>query len=98
MPEPIKPQATKMTAERAPGWSWFEATSTPRGDPGEAELYRACARCFAGPDGQAVITYLTRSVLERRLPPNATDAELRHLEGQRYAIAGLLAMVERGRV
>jgi hypothetical protein len=87
-----------MAAERAPGWSWFEAAAELSDDPGESELHRACARCFAGSDGQAVITYLTRSVLDRRLPPNATDAELRHLEGQRYAIACLLGMVERGRI
>jgi hypothetical protein len=86
-----------MTAERTIGWSWFEAASAPAGEPPESELCRACARCFAGPDGQAVMTHLTRSVLDRRLPPSASDAELRHLEGQRYAIAGLLAMIERGR-
>jgi hypothetical protein len=44
-----------------------------------------------------VVAHLTRSILDRRLPPNASDAELRHLEGQRFAIAGVLAMIERGR-
>ena len=86
-----------MLPEHATGWSWFEAAAASVGDAAEPELCRACARCFAGPDGHAVIAHLTRSVLERRLPPNASDAELRHLEGQRYAVAGLLAMIERGR-
>ena len=86
-----------MSTEHAPGWSWFEAASAAVRDPSDSELCRACARCFAGPDGQVVIGYLTRSVLDRRLPPNASEAELRHLEGQRYAVAGLLAMIERGR-
>jgi hypothetical protein len=86
-----------MAPEQATGWSWFEADTTTAGDPSESELCRACARCFAGADGQAVIAYLTRSVLDRRLAPSASDAELRHLEGQRYAVAGLLAMIERGR-
>jgi hypothetical protein len=86
-----------MPPEQVTGWSWFEAESAAIGDASEPELCRACARCFAGPDGRAVIAYLTRSVLDRRLPPTASDAELRHLEGQRYAVAGLLAMIGRGR-
>jgi hypothetical protein len=43
-----------------------------------------------------VLDHLKRVILERRLPPNASDAELRHLEGQRHAVAYILAMVERG--
>jgi hypothetical protein len=79
------------------GWSWFEAAAVPGSDGSEADLCRIYARCFAGPDGRDVIAHLTRSILDRRLPPNASDAELRHLEGQRFAIAGIVAMVERGR-
>ena len=64
----------------------------------ELELCRAFARCFAGADGQSVLEHLRRasssSVAWR---PNASDAELRHLEGQRYAVAYIVAMVERGR-
>ncbi len=86
-----------MATEHAVGWGWFETASPPAGEASESELCRICARCFAGADGEAVMAHLTRSVLDRRLPPSASDAELRHLEGQRYAIAGLLAMIERGR-
>lgn len=85
-----------MTVEHDPGWGWFEGALRPDSDPAELELCRAFARCFAGPDGQVVITHLTRTILERRLLPRASDAELRHLEGQRFAIAGMLAMVKRG--
>jgi hypothetical protein len=79
------------------GWSWFDAASAGTGDGADLELCRACARCFGGADGERVIGHLTRTILERRLLPQASDAELRHLEGQRCAIASLLAMVERGR-
>jgi hypothetical protein len=79
------------------GWSWFEAAAGTAGDVAESELCRTYARCFAGPDGRDVIAHLTRSILDRRLSPNASDAELRHLEGQRFAIAGMLAMIGRGR-
>lgn len=55
------------------------------------------ARCFASRDGQLVLEHLERCFLLRRCPPSASDAELRHLEGQRSAVAHILAMVERGR-
>ena len=84
-------------AEPAIGWSWFEGGAAAPDERPEAELCRAFARCFAGPDGQTVINHVTRSILDRRLPPSASDAELRHLEGQRCAVAALLAMIERGR-
>ena len=86
-----------MTADPDTGWSWFEGAAAAAKDRSELELRRAYARCFAGPDGDEVIAHLTRSILDRRLSPNAGDAELRHLEGQRFAIAGIIAMVERGR-
>jgi hypothetical protein len=87
-----------MPAEDAfQGWAWF-AHSTAVGEPlaEEAALCRAFARCFAGPDGHAVLEHLRRTVLERRLAPNASDAELRHVEGQRCAVAHIVAMIERG--
>lgn len=81
----------------AQGWAWFAHDAAPREpSPQERELCCAFARCFANGDGRIVLEHLRRSVLERRLPPSASDAELRHLEGQRYAVAHILAMVERG--
>jgi hypothetical protein len=79
------------------GWAWFAQNAAPaEADPVELELCRAFAHCFAGVDGRVVLEHLRRTVLERRLPPNASDAELRHLEGQRYAVAHIVAMVKRG--
>lgn len=79
--------------ERELGWSWFEAGCDNAPD---LDLCRAYARCFASHDGQQVMTHLG-TILARRLPPTASDAELRHLEGQRCAIASIVAMIERGR-
>jgi hypothetical protein len=84
-------------AERDAGWSWFDIGTCPTDEASNLELCRAFARCFAGQDGQRVMAHLARTILDRRLPPGASDAELRHLEGQRCAIAGVVAMVERGR-
>jgi hypothetical protein len=79
------------------GWAWFAPDAAPvEPDPGELALCRAFARCFAGADGRVVLEHLRRTVLERRLPASASDAELRHLEGQRCVVAQIVAMVERG--
>lgn len=61
------------------------------------DISQTFARCFASRDGQLVLEHLERCFLLRRCPPSASDAELRHLEGQRSAVAHILAMVERGR-
>jgi hypothetical protein len=79
------------------GWAWFEGHGGAPVDPAETELCCAFARSFAGRDGRLIVDHLKRLMLDRRLPPSATDAELRHLEGQRSAVAHVLAMVERGR-
>jgi hypothetical protein len=88
-----------MPADSAPlGWAWFATNDTAAAysGPGDRELRHAFARCFAGADGRVVLEHLKRLILERRLPPDASDAELRHLEGQRHAVAYIVAMVERG--
>ena len=83
--------------DAAQGWTWFAHDAAPGEPPRRNSRCAATfARCFAGPDGRAVLEHLRRTVLERRLAPNASDAELRHLEGQRCAVAHIVAMVERG--
>jgi hypothetical protein len=82
------------------GWDWFEAAARPEAEGDaerEAELCRSFAKCFAGPEGEIVLGHLCRLILDRRCPPGASDAELRHLEGQRFAVAYIRQMVERGR-
>jgi hypothetical protein len=86
-----------MPLDGAPsGWAWFAAHDVVPADEEQLELCRAFARCFGSEAGKSVLEHLRRSVLERRLAPSASDAELRHLEGQRYAVAYIAAMVERG--
>ncbi|MGH6896413.1 MAG: hypothetical protein ACREJ5_07685 [Geminicoccaceae bacterium] len=88
-----------MRADGAPaGWAWFatDDAAPASSGPEDHELCRAFAHCFAGAAGRMVLDHLRRVILERRLPPNASDAELRHLEGQRHAVAHIVAMVERG--
>jgi hypothetical protein len=63
----------------------------------EDELARAFATCFRGASGRIVLEHLRRAFLDRRVPPTASDAELRHVEGQRWVAAHILALIERGR-
>lgn len=78
------------------GWAWFEPTA-PGGEALDPELCRTFARCFSGGDGEAALRHLERLFLLRRLPAQASDAELRHLEGQRHVVAYIAALVMRGR-
>jgi D-mannonate dehydratase len=65
--------------------------------PAENDLVLAFARCFRGRDGERVLAHLRRLTIERRLGPDCSNAELRHLEGQRHLAAYIAQLVERGR-
>jgi hypothetical protein len=79
-----------MPAERAPlGWPWPDGEPTATADDAVAEAF---VTCFAGPAGRIVLDQLRRLFLDRRVAPSASDAELRHVEGQRSVVAWLLAM------
>lgn len=83
-----------MSAPDAAGWGWLDAA--PLGAAPAPELCRAAAACLTSPNGRNLLRHLRQSFLDRRLPPTATDAELRHVEGQRSVVAHLLRLTERG--
>lgn len=85
------------------GWDWFGGEN--HGDEcnvpdaaNDEDLAHAFARCFRGRDGARVIAYLRAITLERALGPNAPDALLRHMEGQRHLVGRIGALIERGKV
>jgi hypothetical protein len=80
------------------GWQWFEATESRdlQASQEDGSITTAFARCFASPDGRRVLEHLRRLTLERTLGPGASDALLRHLEGQRQLVAYVLALVAHG--
>ncbi|MBP2301629.1 Bbp19 family protein [Azospirillum picis] len=84
--------------ERA-GWEWLEAEAagSRAAIAGGNDPAPSFARCFAGPDGGRVLAVLRTMTLDRALGPDAPDATLRHLEGQRQLVATILALVARGR-
>ena len=65
--------------------------------PAGNDLAQAFARCFRGSDGERVLAHLRRLTVERRLSPDCSEAELRHLEGQRHLVAYIGLLAERGR-
>lgn len=68
-----------------------------RSEPGTgSELAAAYARCFATPDGQRVLEHLCHRTLGRACGPEASEALLRHVEGQRHLVAGIKALIQRG--
>ncbi|WP_376957764.1 hypothetical protein ABNQ39_11625 [Azospirillum sp. A26] len=87
------------------GWDWLEATlpaDPDTTDPqtavaADADPAPSFARCFAGRDGERALAVLRAMTLDRALGPDAPEAALRHLEGQRQLVATILALVARGR-
>jgi len=64
----------------------------------QGDLAAAFARCFRGSDGDRVLAHLRRITIERRPAPDCSEAELRHLEGQRHLAAYILQLVARGQL
>lgn len=79
-----------------PGWDWFESTDA-MDDGRRLGLARIFARMFRGADGEAALAYLTQLTTERCLGPDASDAALRCLEGQRQLVLHLQTLIRTGR-
>ena len=54
-------------------------------------------RCFNTPAGIQVLKHLREITIERFFGPNATEAELRTLEGQRTLVHQIENLIERGK-
>lgn len=85
----------------AHGWDWFEADQSaaeaqPDTATAESELATAFARCFLSADGRQVLKHLRQLTLERALGPQASEALLRHVEGQRQLLLYIEAFVAKG--
>lgn len=90
------PQETGNEDRQDGGWEWFERAETVPPD-GLAEVAIAFARCFSGRPGERALGHLRRLTQERHLGPEAGEAALRHLEGQRQLVAYIASLVQRGR-
>ncbi len=61
------------------------------------KIEHAYARTFSSESGAIVLGHLRRITIERVLGPNATDAELRTLEGMRSLVHQIEQLISRGR-
>jgi hypothetical protein len=75
------------------GWPWNDADHARACERDLGEVYRSC---FASAAGRLVLDHLRKVFLLRRVAPTASDAELRHVEGQRAAVAWILALAGSG--
>ncbi len=83
------------------GWSWFHFPADGDGVPDggreeEREASLFFARCFLSPDGRRVLDHLRAMTLGRSAGPHASEALLRHLEGQRQLVLYIQALVRKG--
>jgi len=62
-----------------------------------ADMAPVFARLFRGADGERALAWLRARTIERRLAPEASEASLRWLEGQRFLVATIEALARRGR-
>ncbi|SDG67821.1 hypothetical protein [Roseospirillum parvum] len=92
MSEPVLPPMASL------GGGWESLERRPA-DPDQTpdHLARAFARCFAGPSGELALAHLESLTRQRVLAPEAGDAALWHLEGQRHLVARILALIAAGR-
>lgn len=63
----------------------------------EKRLNDAFAACFRDLPGQRALDYLRSLTLFNVTGPKTTDAELRHLEGQRFLLALIEQRIQNGR-
>jgi hypothetical protein len=61
------------------------------------DIELAYAKTFSSDSGAIVISHLRRITIERTLGANATDAELRTLEGARALVHQIESLILRGR-
>lgn len=62
------------------------------------DLALVFARCFRGSDGERVLAHLRRITIDRRTAPDASEAELRHLEGQRHLASYIAQLAAKGQL
>lgn len=61
------------------------------------EIEKNYVRCFETAAGKIVLEHLREITIERFLGPNATDSELRSLEGARTLVHQIEILIQRGK-
>jgi hypothetical protein len=74
-----------------------EPTTDALARPGDGELLACVRAALGGEAGAFLLRHLERRYLGHALAPSASDAELRHLEGQRSVVLYLHHLVATAR-
>lgn len=77
-------------------WAELDAEPVPEGEDTAKKLLRSYVLAFGTNHGEDVLADLRARTLETALPARCTDAELRHLEGQRGLVRYIINQIERG--
>ncbi len=64
----------------------------------QKDMERLFARLFLSEDGKKALAYLQFTTFQRALGVNASDQQLRYMEGQRAMVAMILRLIDRGRM
>lgn len=83
------------------GWAWFDVAPQQTKDRKRPsgitpDLLSSYARTFGSEAGCQVMRHLRSITVNRVIGPDASDALLRHLEGQRQLIHYIATLAERG--
>ena len=73
----------------------FDCAKDMKNDFANVSMY--FAKTFLTNSGKKVLAWLCNMTLGRYLPPNAKDAELWYLEGQRYIVHFIMNMINNGK-
>jgi len=63
----------------------------------QKNIDRLFARVFSNDDGQKILAYLHHITTNRVLGPNASEEQLRHMEGQHALLQTIEKLTTRGR-
>mgnify|MGYP006883063858 FL=1 len=67
-----------------------------RSQVADEKISKTITSLFETPSGREVLKYLRSITIEMVNGPNVTDAELRHMEGQRFIVGLIETRVEHG--
>ena len=76
------------------GWGFLESKEEAKEE--EENITFAFARLFGSLDGKKVLAHLESLTMARVLPQDASDAELRYLEGKRALFFHIKTMIKTG--
>jgi hypothetical protein len=86
-----------MSPQATSGWDELVQSAQAHDPEALRRVEVAFARCFSGDDGARALAHLRTITLDRASGPGASDAALRHLDGQRCLMLHIQSLIDRGR-